>query len=166
MAPIDYTHLMGPITAGTGMSTITIGSVSMSFAWDPSKSFSAQIALANWLTAGTPNPDIVDFAMANAYGLTENYTNVTLTSNARSRVNPMQLGLNLDQNWSYVMQPSDYRRAAFFQVFGTDAEAFYTGRIDQVSMHAAAEVPEPSGLFFLGLAPALLFASRRGLARR
>jgi hypothetical protein len=140
---------------------ITIGEVSHSFAWDASKFAYAQVALINWLTQGAGAFDGVVFR---TFGVTEDYTNVDVGSNVYSSINAFQLGLAVDQNWSYRVKPEDFVQDAAFSVNGTDFEADYLGRPEFVSMEVATAVPEPASIA-LFVAGCLLLTGARRLTR-
>jgi hypothetical protein len=160
---VDYTSIYGRLYSSTATTTVTIDNVSNSFSWDASKFILAQVALMNWLTQGGSPFDGVVFR---TFGLTDNDTNVDVGSNVYSRVNAFQLGLNLEQNWSYVVKPDDFVQDAAFSVWGTDAEANYLGRPDTISMQIATTVPEPSSVILIALGFTLLFAARRKVVRQ
>lgn len=160
-APSDFTFVNGHLYSGTATSTITIGSVSHSYTWDASKFLVAQVALMNWLTQGDSSR--FDGVVFRTFGLTENYTNVDIGSNVFSRVNPLQLGLNLDQNWSYKVHPEDMVQDAAVAIYGPNGEneLQYFGTPQDISMQVASSVPEPSSVVMLSLGLAALLVARR-----
>jgi len=160
-APPDYTFVDGHLHSGVATSTITIGGVSHSFTWDASKFLFAQVALMNWLTQGDTSR--FDGVVFRTFGLTENYTNVDIGSNVYSRTHPLQLGLNLDQNWSYNVHSDDMVHDAWVAIYGPNGENAlqYAGTPETISMQVVSSVPEPSELLLLSLGLAVLLAVRR-----
>lgn len=160
-APPDYTEVFGHLYSGIAIATITIGSVSHSYTYDASKFLLTQVALINWLTQGDTSR--FDGAVFKTYGLTENYTSVEIGSNVFSRTNPLQLGLNLDQNWSYSVHPDDMTQDAWVAIYGPigENELQYAGTPLTISMQVATSVPEPSEGLLLSSGLAALLVMRR-----
>ena len=147
--------------AGDLKITVAIDEVSHSYLLDPTRYSFGGSELYNHVTSGALG---ADQAKQVHTGFTADGVYVDASTYVYSRSNVFNIGLNFDQNWTYVVRPGDFsstgitigNRAGYTQFFGN-----FAGLTFKINASEPAQVPEPTPLSMIAFGLLGLLAMRR-----